>query len=102
LAHNKSEIERRVHSIIDNFAERGLRSLGIARQVISLSKSIFFSFYLSKVDVAFKITLNQNSIVIYPKTNDDFKNHINFRRIKRWQKKWFIALLSKLVLLCIF
>ncbi|KAK9274225.1 hypothetical protein L1049_019039 [Liquidambar formosana] len=34
LAHNKSEIERRVHSIIDKFAERGLRSLGVARQAV--------------------------------------------------------------------
>jgi H+-transporting ATPase len=33
LAHNKSEIERKVHSVIDKFAERGLRSLGIAYQV---------------------------------------------------------------------
>lgn len=33
LAHNKSEIERRVHSIIDKFAERGLRSLAVAYQV---------------------------------------------------------------------
>ncbi|GMY23070.1 plasma membrane H+-ATPase [Fagus crenata] len=39
LASNKSEIERKVHGIIDKFAERGLRSLGIARQVISLSRS---------------------------------------------------------------
>jgi H+-transporting ATPase len=33
LAHNKSEIERRVHTIIDKFAERGLRSLAVAYQV---------------------------------------------------------------------
>ncbi|KAJ6722590.1 CALCIUM-TRANSPORTING ATPASE [Salix koriyanagi] len=32
LAHNKTEIEQRVHSIIDKFAERGLRSLAVARQ----------------------------------------------------------------------
>ncbi|KAL2460895.1 ATPase 11 [Abeliophyllum distichum] len=32
LAHNRSEIERKVHSIIDKFAERGLRSLAVARQ----------------------------------------------------------------------
>ncbi|KAG0590309.1 hypothetical protein M758_1G095600 [Ceratodon purpureus] len=32
LAHNKSEIAVRVHSIIDKFAERGLRSLAVARQ----------------------------------------------------------------------
>jgi magnesium-transporting ATPase (P-type) len=33
LAHNKSEIERRVRAVIDKFAERGLRSLGVAYQV---------------------------------------------------------------------
>lgn len=33
LAHNKSEIERRVHVVIDKFAERGLRSLAVAYQV---------------------------------------------------------------------
>ncbi|KAG5535045.1 hypothetical protein RHGRI_022977 [Rhododendron griersonianum] len=34
LAHNKSEIERRVHAVIDKFAERGLRSLAVAYQVL--------------------------------------------------------------------
>ncbi|CAK7356316.1 unnamed protein product [Dovyalis caffra] len=34
LAWNKSDIEKRVHSIIDKFAERGLRSLGVARQEV--------------------------------------------------------------------
>nr|XP_017230734.1 PREDICTED: plasma membrane ATPase 1-like [Daucus carota subsp. sativus] len=34
LAHNKSKIEKKVHSVIDNFAERGLRSLGVARQEV--------------------------------------------------------------------
>ncbi|CAI9765150.1 unnamed protein product [Fraxinus pennsylvanica] len=34
LAHNKSEIGRRVHSIIEKFAERGLRSLAVARQEV--------------------------------------------------------------------
>ncbi|KAJ9556149.1 hypothetical protein OSB04_010763 [Centaurea solstitialis] len=34
LAKNKSEIENRVHTIIDKFAERGLRSLGVARQEV--------------------------------------------------------------------
>ncbi|XP_073283530.1 plasma membrane ATPase 1-like isoform X1 [Primulina huaijiensis] len=34
LAYNKSEIENKVHSIIDKFAERGLRSLAVARQVV--------------------------------------------------------------------
>nr|XP_017229145.1 PREDICTED: plasma membrane ATPase 2-like [Daucus carota subsp. sativus] len=33
LAHNKSNIEKRVHLVIDNFAECGLRSLGVARQL---------------------------------------------------------------------
>lgn len=34
LAHNKSDIERRVHSVIDKFAERGLRSLAVAYQEV--------------------------------------------------------------------
>ncbi|KAH1215757.1 Plasma membrane ATPase 1 [Glycine max] len=34
LARNKSEIERRVHSVIDKFAERGLRSLAVAYQEV--------------------------------------------------------------------
>lgn len=33
LAFNKSDIANKVHSIIDKFAERGLRSLAVARQV---------------------------------------------------------------------
>lgn len=33
LALNKSDIEKRVHLIIDKFAKRGLRSLVVARQV---------------------------------------------------------------------
>ncbi|CAN0921848.1 ATPase 6, plasma membrane-type [Linum grandiflorum] len=34
LAHNKAEIANKVHAIIDKFAERGLRSLGVARQQV--------------------------------------------------------------------
>ncbi|CAA0823417.1 ATPase 11- plasma membrane-type [Striga hermonthica] len=34
LAYNKHEIERRVHSVIDKFAERGLRSLAVAYQEV--------------------------------------------------------------------
>uniref|UniRef100_A0A7N0VME6 Plasma membrane ATPase n=1 Tax=Kalanchoe fedtschenkoi TaxID=63787 RepID=A0A7N0VME6_KALFE len=34
LAHNKSDIEKTVHSVIDKFADRGLRSLGVARQEV--------------------------------------------------------------------
>ncbi|KAK4488465.1 hypothetical protein RD792_004229 [Penstemon davidsonii] len=34
LAYNQSEIEGRVHSIIDKFAERGLRSLAVAYQEV--------------------------------------------------------------------
>ncbi|GJR27461.1 zinc finger, PHD-type containing protein [Tanacetum coccineum] len=40
LAHNKSDIERRVHSIIDKFAERGLRSLAVAYQIYDVSITI--------------------------------------------------------------
>lgn len=34
LAHDKTNIERRVHSVIDKFAERGLRSLAVAYQEV--------------------------------------------------------------------
>eukprot|EP00475_Leptophrys_vorax_P045124 TRINITY_DN9284_c0_g1_i1.p1 TRINITY_DN9284_c0_g1~~TRINITY_DN9284_c0_g1_i1.p1 ORF type:complete len:1011 (-),score=140.54 TRINITY_DN9284_c0_g1_i1:297-3161(-) len=34
LAHNKNEISARVHATISGFAERGLRSLGVARQEV--------------------------------------------------------------------
>ncbi|GLT74091.1 hypothetical protein SLA2020_459120 [Shorea laevis] len=34
LVHNKSEIEHRVHTVIDKFAERGLRSLAVAYQEV--------------------------------------------------------------------
>ncbi|KAL6181254.1 hypothetical protein ACLB2K_047909 [Fragaria x ananassa] len=34
LAGNKSDIEKRVHTVIDKFAERGLRSLAVARQEV--------------------------------------------------------------------
>ncbi|KAF1875569.1 hypothetical protein Lal_00006197 [Lupinus albus] len=34
LAHNKVDIERRVHAVIDKFAERGLRSLAVAYQEV--------------------------------------------------------------------
>ncbi|KAL2632628.1 hypothetical protein R1flu_004107 [Riccia fluitans] len=34
LAHNKEQIQAKVHAIIDKFAERGLRSLAVARQAI--------------------------------------------------------------------
>ncbi|KAK6924941.1 hypothetical protein RJ641_009267 [Dillenia turbinata] len=35
LCHHKSEIERRVHAVIDKFAERGLRSLAVAYQEVT-------------------------------------------------------------------
>ncbi|KAK3124671.1 hypothetical protein QOZ80_7BG0590430 [Eleusine coracana subsp. coracana] len=38
LAHNKSDIERRVRAVIDKFAERGLRSLGVAYQEVPDSR----------------------------------------------------------------
>ncbi|GAB2213155.1 hypothetical protein Drorol1_Dr00021176 [Drosera rotundifolia] len=34
LSHNKSDIDRRVHAVIDKFAERGLRSLAVAYQEV--------------------------------------------------------------------
>ncbi|XP_010531800.1 PREDICTED: ATPase 4, plasma membrane-type-like [Tarenaya hassleriana] len=38
LVHNKFEIERRVHSTIDKYAERGLRSLAVAYQEVPEGK----------------------------------------------------------------
>eukprot|EP00268_Persea_americana_P052448 TRINITY_DN5870_c0_g1_i4.p1 TRINITY_DN5870_c0_g1~~TRINITY_DN5870_c0_g1_i4.p1 ORF type:complete len:885 (+),score=180.72 TRINITY_DN5870_c0_g1_i4:147-2657(+) len=38
LALKKSDIERRVHAIIDKFADRGLRSLAVARQEVPAGK----------------------------------------------------------------
>lgn len=51
LAHNKSEIERRVHAVIDKFAERGLRSLGVAYQVENKEEKSFL--LTGKLPVAF-------------------------------------------------
>lgn len=39
LTPNKAEISGRAHSVIDKFAERGLRSLGVARQASTLDAS---------------------------------------------------------------
>lgn len=44
LAHNKSDIERRVHAVIDKFAERGLRSLAVAYQVSGFLDFLFSLF----------------------------------------------------------
>ena len=33
LSYNKAEIAQKVHTIIDKYADRGLRSLAVARQV---------------------------------------------------------------------
>lgn len=43
LAYNKLEIERRVHAVIDKFAERGLRSLAVAYQVGELRRIVIQS-----------------------------------------------------------
>ncbi|KAG6409716.1 hypothetical protein SASPL_127758 [Salvia splendens] len=34
LCHSKEDVRKKVHSVIDKFAERGLRSLGVARQEV--------------------------------------------------------------------
>ncbi|XP_042036060.1 plasma membrane ATPase 4-like [Salvia splendens] len=34
LCHSKEDVRRKVHAVIDKFAERGLRSLGVARQEV--------------------------------------------------------------------
>lgn len=51
LAHNKSDIERRVHAMIDKFAERGLRSLAVAYQV--RRQCNFYLVLLSQVHYLF-------------------------------------------------
>ncbi|XLR69127.1 hypothetical protein S83_019799, partial [Arachis hypogaea] len=45
LAHNKSDIEHRVHAVIDKFAERGLRSLAVAYQVIDEFVTLSFTIF---------------------------------------------------------
>ena len=37
LAHNKEELSAKVHEIINRFADRGLRSLGVGKQVSSIN-----------------------------------------------------------------
>ncbi|PRQ34615.1 putative proton-exporting ATPase [Rosa chinensis] len=44
LAWNKSDIEKRAHTVIDKFAERGLRSLAVARQILTDSTPAAFFF----------------------------------------------------------
>jgi hypothetical protein len=44
--------------------------------------TILSLFYLFKINVALKLPLDQNLIVIYHKFNGDFKSHINFGRTK--------------------
>lgn len=38
----KEDMKKKVHSIIDKFADRGLRSLGVAQQV-----SLYSSYFVS-------------------------------------------------------
>lgn len=51
LAHNKTEIAARVHSIIDKFAERGLRSLAVARQASTDKSQLMRSLFLSRLQI---------------------------------------------------
>ncbi|KAK0594213.1 hypothetical protein LWI29_032157 [Acer saccharum] len=66
LAHNKSEIEQGVHAIIiDKFAERGLRSLAVARSkcqlvpkivlVVAVVHGNLLAFYLSLIVLAMTV-----------------------------------------------
>lgn len=41
LSQNKAEIQSKVHAVIDKFAERGLRSLAVARQASPLIGFLF-------------------------------------------------------------
>lgn len=47
---NKAEIGKKVHSIIDKFADRGLRSLAVARQVNETFTSLCFFDDLDPID----------------------------------------------------
>lgn len=47
---NKAEIGKKVHSIIDKFADRGLRSLAVARQVNEIFTSLCFLDDLDPID----------------------------------------------------
>lgn len=61
LAYNKSDIERRVHAVIDKFAERGLRSLAVAFQACYCFNLFsycfnFFSCYATVIVFSWCIT----------------------------------------------
>jgi hypothetical protein len=40
-----------------------------------------------------KSSLDQNLIMVHFKANGNIKSHINFIRIKKEKKKWFLTLL---------
>lgn len=48
LAFNKAEIAARVHAVIDKFAERGLRSLAVARQASASTGFPWFDLAVSR------------------------------------------------------
>jgi hypothetical protein len=52
LAPNKADIAPRVHAVIDKFADRGLRSLGVARQARTKTLRFFFLNFLSCVSTS--------------------------------------------------
>lgn len=58
LVHNKSEAERRVHFVIDKYAEQGLRSIAVAYQVSKPPFSISFKNILHFLNV---LTEKENS-----------------------------------------
>lgn len=43
LCNCKEDVKSKVHSVIDKFAERGLRSLAVARQVFLIESSAVLS-----------------------------------------------------------
>lgn len=46
MCQERDEIARKVHAIIDKFAERGLRSLAVAYQVLQFAIPLFLPFPL--------------------------------------------------------
>ena len=41
LCNCKEDVRKKVHNVIEKFAERGLRSLGVARQVRKIKRFLF-------------------------------------------------------------
>lgn len=52
LCNAKEDFKKKVHSIIDKFAERGLRSLAVASQVCDSNLNLFILFFVLYVAIS--------------------------------------------------